>query len=265
VAQAQVTGVLGSNSEFRRWSHDSSCGRRNYASLSSARNDPATLTAAFRKTAPTGNMAPFGVSTGASLSRVAEAAERNDEAGQAMPPLSLKYIPLAYIVLAFGCAASVGGRVAGPAARARLEVYVGDQTIGSGRNRSLRPVEMTLTNASSCVLWVNTLMRVAAPGDFPRRAEIDLEVTAPSGKLVFGCKARSTIATRSAYALLKPGERLTTKAALWCYGPLDEPGTYRAQATYLDGSSEAPPAPDGSEHLSEAVISEPFQFHVGPK
>jgi hypothetical protein len=38
---------------------------------------------------------------------------------------------------------------------------------GSGRDRSLRPVEMTLTDVSSRVLWVNTLMRAAGHADFP--------------------------------------------------------------------------------------------------
>jgi len=169
--------------------------------------------------------------------------------------------------LSLGCSSSVIGRGTGTtsAARARFEVHIADQVSGSGRDRNRRPVEMTLTNESNDLLWVNTLMRSATPPYFPRVSEVDLEITGPSGKVAFDCKVNTPFATEGSYRVLRPREGLTKTEELWCYGPLDEPGTYTGQARYLDGNPQAPPAPTGAVHLSEELVAVPFQFNVVPK
>ena len=166
-------------------------------------------------------------------------------------------------VLLLGCSSSLVGKNSNAvgSARARLDVRIADQSAGFGRDRGLQPVEMTLVNQSDVLLWANAQM-ISASSYFPHHAEVDLQITGPSGPLTFSCKSDSEPATVGAYVLLRPGGRLTRSVELWCYGHFDELGTYTARARYHDGNPQAPLPPTGAQHLSEEVLSEPSVFHV---
>lgn len=169
--------------------------------------------------------------------------------------------------LIVGCAPSIVGKRAAsaPMPRARFEVHIADLVSGSGRDRE-DLIEMTLTNESDRVLWVNPRMNLAPRGgEPPGVVEVGFEITGPSGKLPYPCHRRIGRPWGTSYVALKPREQLTGHSSMWCPGLLDEPGVYTARAAYHDENPEAPVPPPGAEHLSEEVVAEPVQFRVLPK
>jgi hypothetical protein len=126
-----------------------------------------------------------------------------------------------------------------------------------------RPVEMTFTNESSRVLWVNNRARVNS-ALLAGYVEVQLTIRGASGEVPYYCKDQASHPGSGDYALLRPGETLTVKAdTLWCYlDVFSKPGTYTAAAVYHDRTPDPPQSPPGVERLTEEVVADPVQFRV---
>lgn len=180
-----------------------------------------------------------------------------------------------------------------PGQRARLELLVPDEIVSasldpllekrigagnytdedlkayrdfSGRARK-RPFEMILTNESDQPLWVNTRMKdVPSQASLPiGRYEVVITLVGPSGPVATDCTMSPPQQNKPEYAILRPGESVRRKSALWCYPPFEEPAIYTVQAIYRDQSPGPPPAPAGATQLAEAIVSEPVRFRVLPR
>jgi hypothetical protein len=174
----------------------------------------------------------------------------------------MKLHTLAYCFLVLACAPMPTRAAPKVARRAKCELRIQNQVSGSIKNGVF---EIILTNQSNYPLWANVRMAAADPDVPPGLAELSLDITGPFGKVTFTCLIKSVNATEKDYVVLKPGQHGARESSLLCFEGLDAPGTYTVQAHFQDRNPSPPPAPPGTQRLSEELVSAPVQFQVLPK
>jgi hypothetical protein len=174
----------------------------------------------------------------------------------------MKLHALLCCILILACASAPTRAASSTAPRARFQLRMPNQVSGSIQKGEF---EMVLANQSDRALWVNGRMSVADPGTVPGATEVSLEIAGPLGNAFFACFLKTSDATEKDYVILRPGELWVRKASLMCFDGMDAPGKYTARARYHDRNPTLPPAPAGTQHLSEELVAAPVQFEVVKK
>jgi hypothetical protein len=135
----------------------------------------------------------------------------------------------------------------------------------SPRVVSGQPVNVTaqLRNTGSGEVWVNKRMLLNTAHAPASMREVWLEVTGPDGQGVpFSCKIRAGQAQADDYELLGPNDTIPIQLDLTECFDFKETGSYRIQASYQDGTPDAPAAPAGVKHLVDRLDSAVLTIEV---
>jgi len=124
-------------------------------------------------------------------------------------------------------------------------------------------VDVTLTNQTSKILWLNDRLMVNRYSDPPDRREVWFIVNGPRGDAIeLECLKNVRPLTSANYRVVKPRESVSVTEILSSCFPIDRPGVYTMVAVYQDGNRQPPPPPAGAEYVSELVQSAPIKFEV---
>jgi hypothetical protein len=140
----------------------------------------------------------------------------------------------------------------------KLAVVLSKVEFGFGENIFFR---YEMRNTSGQDLWLNARMSSGPRGVPEELREIALEVRDEKGTMAkYSCFDKRTRALAGDYRILRSGETLVIDARLRCYHL--PPGRYTLNATYHDGNSVVPRAPDGVLYFSEEIVAPTISFNV---